>query len=87
MTAAHCFYDNFGNLKVKDAFVTLGLDKMREHHLAIKNLVVGVLSHPDYFINPYLINVNDVAILELESNVIFNDKITPICMSDDGMIK
>lgn len=84
LTAAHCFFDNSGNLKVINAFVTLGLNNVRKDHQATKVRIANVTQHPDRLINLYLINVNDVAVLDLESSVTFTDRVQPVCLSENG---
>ena len=46
-------------------------------------VIVRKLIHPDYSGTKYH---NDIALLTLQSNVPFSDKISPICLPSAGML-
>lgn len=96
LTAAHCVSSRYSQLNVTLITVSLGrLDLVKNEssaqsfevncHLYTNNLnrkttvtqVSEVFVHPDYNTNDY---ANDIAIIRLSAEAIFNDYVQPICL-------
>ncbi|KAG8138473.1 hypothetical protein E2320_004365 [Naja naja] len=76
LTAAHCFNAKKNSLKVWK--IVLGAtDLSRLPDIAQLRSIKRIIFHQDY--NPTT-KINDVALIELDNPVIFNDYVQPICL-------
>jgi len=81
LTAAHCLYETIQMLR-SSMYVYVGKNlrtKEDSHEQKIK--VKQIIIHPEYDHNEV---INDIAILTLETDVILNNFVKPICFSFDN---
>ncbi|XP_053371240.1 polyserase-2-like [Clarias gariepinus] len=77
LTAAHCFGSNICPVTVKLGLYTLEGNNAYRESRWLKRVII----HPDYRKGKH---DNDIALLQLYSNVSFNDYITPVCLAETG---
>lgn len=58
--------------------VILGSHTVTSDHTGIERKLIEIIKHPNF--NPSLSNANDIAILKLETSVIFNRMVRPLCL-------
>ncbi|XP_052748519.1 prostasin-like [Galleria mellonella] len=79
LSAGHCFkWDNFNTMKV-----LIGLDNLDKLNGVVQRNISNVIIH-EAFTSTAVRDENDIAIVTLNSPVLFGDTIVPICLPKPG---